>query len=72
MFHSLIPISGQDRISPYNIKKTSDENKETINLGIQVIDWSNINLAEQLNYFWNKIELEWMRKLNSTFLKDSN
>ena len=28
MFHSLIPISGQDRISPYNIKKTSDENKE--------------------------------------------
>ena len=28
MFHSLIPIGGQDRISPYNIKKTSDENKE--------------------------------------------
>ena len=72
MFDPLTPISDQDRISPYNIKKISNENKENINSGIQIIDWSNINLAELLNYFWNRIELEWMRKLNNTFLKDSN
>ena len=28
MFNPLTPISDQDRISPCNIKKTSDENKE--------------------------------------------
>ena len=37
MFDPLTPISDQDRISPYNIKKISNENKENINLGIQVI-----------------------------------
>ena len=28
MFDPLTPISDQDRISPYNIKKKSNENKE--------------------------------------------
>ena len=28
MFNPLTPASDQDRISPYNIKQTSDENKE--------------------------------------------
>ena len=37
MFDPLTPISDQDRISPCNIKKISNENKENINLGIQVI-----------------------------------
>ena len=27
------PMSDQDRISPYNIKQTSDENKEKYQLG---------------------------------------
>ena len=38
--NSLIHMSDQDRISPYNIiyniKKTSDENKENINKGLLV------------------------------------
>ena len=29
----LTPMSDQDRISPYNIKQTSDENKEKYQLG---------------------------------------
>ena len=29
----LTPMSNQDRISPYNIKQTSDENKEKYKLG---------------------------------------
>ena len=42
MFDPLTPISDQDRISPCNIKKISNENKENINLGIQVIQaWVN-------------------------------
>ena len=28
LFNLLSPMSDQDRISPYNIKQTSDENKE--------------------------------------------
>ena len=33
MFNHLIPISDQDRISPYNIKQTSDESEEKYQLG---------------------------------------
>ena len=33
------PVSDQDRISPYNIKQTSKENKEKYQLGF--ISWSN-------------------------------
>ena len=33
------PVSDQDRISPYNIEQTSDENKEKYQLGI--ISWFN-------------------------------
>ena len=33
MFNPLTPMSDQDRISPYNIKQTSDENEEKYQLG---------------------------------------
>ena len=33
-FNPLTPMSEEDRISSYNIKQTSDENRENINLGI--------------------------------------
>ena len=33
LFNLLSPMSDQDRISPYNIKQTSDENKEKYQLG---------------------------------------
>ena len=32
-YNPSIPMSDQDRISPYNIKQTSDENKEKYQLG---------------------------------------
>ena len=38
-------MSDQDRISPYNINHTSDENKENINEGI--ISWSNTKFSKQ-------------------------
>ena len=44
-------MSDQDRISPYNIKQTSDENKEKYQLGF--ISWSNtkfFKLASQELY----------------------
>ena len=34
---TVIPISDQDRISPYNIKQTSDKNLEKCPLGYQLI-----------------------------------
>ena len=37
-------MSDQDRISPYNIKQTSDENKEKYQLGI--ISWSNTKFSK--------------------------
>ena len=33
MINPLTPMSDQDRISPYNIKQTSDESKEKYKLG---------------------------------------
>ena len=33
MFNPLNPMSDQDRISPYNIKQTSDESEEKYQLG---------------------------------------
>ena len=33
IFNPLTPISDQEKISPYNIKQTSDENKEKYHLG---------------------------------------
>ena len=44
-------MSDQDRISPYNIKQTSNENKEKYQLGF--ISWSNtkfFKLASQELY----------------------
>ena len=32
-FNPLTPTSDQDRISPYNLKQTSDENKEKYQFG---------------------------------------
>ena len=44
LFNLLSPMSDQDRISPYNIKQTSDENKENIDKGI--ISWSNTKFSK--------------------------
>ena len=38
------PVSDQDRISPYNVKQTSDENKKKYQLGI--ISWFNTKFSE--------------------------
>ena len=37
-------MTDQERIPPYNIKRTSNEKKENINLG--TISWSNTKFSE--------------------------
>ena len=39
----LTPMSDQDRISPYNIKQTSDENKKKIYINYRIICISSFN-----------------------------
>ena len=56
-------MSDQDRISPYNIKQTSDENKEKYQLG----DYKLIQYQILQNYFKRIVEKK-VRRLNNEIL----
>ena len=62
MFDPLTPISDQDRISPYNIKKISNENKEKYQFrdsNYWLIQYQSRRLTTKL-FFETKLSLsEW-------------
>ena len=46
LLNPFIPMSDQHRISPYNIKQTSDEKREEYHKYQWVICWSNTKFSE--------------------------